>query len=243
MIKDINVYVPLDSLFDYKQGLICKLATDETQDLPARLVQAAQLWSTKIQERYRKRNIDDFNYPELGVTHDQFVEAYENRTVEDFVFYTPSNLSSLLAKYILELELEYEQMNDIRSFKVVVNTFPYQLDEDLSNALHDSLTQRFNGNQEVVLMYKDDRTATPSFYRSFTHVFKYDIFLGKAYENFFKYLVTEPIPDVVFFVPDLFKSIEEYITNTPAAVIDGIGLALSNQMGIRAIPHYAYDHL
>jgi|AGFT01.1.fsa_nt_gi hypothetical protein len=241
MNKDIKVYIPLDSLFDYRQGLICKIITDPTQDNATRLVDAANKWVQYLAKRYDERRMDLFECPEIGLTHAKFEEAYANRSIDDFAFYTPSNLSKLIMAQIMEAESEYEQLPNIRSFSFVVNTWPYVLTDELQEILHESLTKRFRGKHDISFMHVDDTKATPSFYRSFSYVFKYDILL-RDYKPFMDNLVNEPLPEVVFFVPDLFIKFQEYITGKPADVIEAFALTVVNQLALKPIPHAAYDH-
>jgi len=242
MNKDIKVYLPLDSLFDYRQGLICKIITDPSQDVATRLVDAAKKWDQYLAKRYDERRMDLFECPEIGLTHEKFEAAYAERSLDDFAFYTPSNISKLIMTQILATETEYELLANIRSFSFVVNTFPYVLTEDIKEILLDSLRKRFRGKHEITLIHLDDRKATPSFYRSFSYVFKYDIFV-RDNKPFMDNLLKEPIPDVVFFVPDLFIKSQEYITGKPAEVIEAFALTLVNQIGIKPMPHSAYDHM
>lgn len=241
MKKELRVYIPLDSLFDYRQGLVTKLITNEQDDLPKRLVDAALLWEEHFDKRYNSRDIDDYNVPAVGLTNEKFKEAYDNRDINDFAFYMPSSLSRVLMSQVMNVEMDYDQIPDISAFKLIINTFPYAMDSELQEILLDSLNKRFGGKHEIDLIYKDDRVATPSFYRSFTHVFKYDILLND-YQPFFKHLNTEIIPDVVFFVPSLFVRREEYITGKPEHVIEAQALTVVNQIAIVPVPKSVYDY-
>jgi len=241
MKKDLRVYIPLDSLFDYRQGLVTKLITNEQDDLSKRLVDASNLWAEHFDKRYNDRDIDDYNVPAVGLTNEKFKEAYDNRNINDFAFYMPSNLSRILMSQVMNVEMDYDQIPDIRSFKLIINTFPYDMDAELQEVLLESLNARFGGKHEIEFIHKDDRLATPSFYRSFTHVFKYDILLND-YRPFFDHLNREIIPDVVFFVPSLFLRREEYITGKPEHVIEAHALTIVNQIAIVPVPVTVYDY-
>lgn len=241
MKKDLKVYIPLDSLFDYRQGLITKLITNEQDDIAKRLVDAASLWDEHFDKRYSERDIDDYDVPDVGLTNEKFKEAYDNRNINDFAFYMPSNLSRVLMSQIMNIEMEYDQIPDIRSFKLTINTFPYEMDDELLEVLRESLNIRFGGKHEIDFIFKDDRLATPSFYRSFTHVFKYDILLND-YKPFFTHLSKEIIPDVIFFVPSLFVRREEFITGKPEHVIEAHALTVVNQIAIVPVPTVVYDY-
>lgn len=241
MTKDINVYIPLDSLFDYRQGLVTKLITNEQDSLAKRLVDGLNLWEEHFAKAYTERTMDDYDVPALGLTNAKFKEAYEQRDVNDFRFYSPSNLSKALLSVVMALEMEYDRLPDIRAFKLTVNTFPYELDDELSEVLLESLNVRFGGKHEITLMSRDDRKATPSYYRSFTHVFKYDLLLGD-YKPFWDNLRKEVIPDVVFFVPSLFLRREEYVTGKPGDVIEAQAITIVNQIAIVPVPAATYDY-
>lgn len=236
------VYLTLDSLFDYRQGLICKLITDASEPLENRLVTAANLWVKHLEKRYDGRRMDDYTFPALNLTNEKFQEAYENRSLDDFKFYTPSNISKILLQSVMQVETNYDQLTSIRSFNLTINMFPYVLDEELQQILKDSINQRFRGRHEITLIYKDDRKATPSFYRSFDYVFKYDLLLSKDYKSFFDNLKKEPIPDVVFFVPAILFKNEEYITGKPEQVIEAFATTTVNQIALVPIPPVGYDH-
>lgn len=239
--RDISVLIPLDSLFDYRQGLICKLISKEEDDLAQRLVDSALLWDEHIKDAYANRVYDKYDYPALGLTEDKFEQAYAQRSIDDFAFYTPSNLLKVLLKSVLEVETDYDQTRNISSFTWTINTFPYQLDDDYREIIRDSIEQRFGKRYVVKFIHADESLATPSFYSSFNYVFKYDLLLSKNNERFMKHLATEPIPDVVFFVPDLFIKREEFITGKPIDVINAFAYALGNNISIRAVPHAFYD--
>jgi len=242
MNKDLKVYIPLDSLFDYRQGLISKLITDPSQDLATRLVDAANKWSQYLDKRYDERRMDRFECPELGLTHEKFEAAYAERSIDDFKFYLPSNLSKLLMTQIMVQEMEYEQLPNIRSFTFIINTFPYEMDDELREVLREVLAKRFRGGHQINFIHLDDRKATPSFYRSFSYVFKYDLLL-RDYKPFMENLAIEPLPEVVFFVPELFIKHQEYITGKPGDVIEAFALTVVNQIALKGIPAAAYDHI
>lgn len=241
MNKEIKVYTELDSWFDYRKGLIMGLLADNSLPLEQRLTNAHTKWEQHIKKQYEDRRFDIYHYPSANINADDFKRAYDQRNINSFIYYMPSNLGSLLLKTIMETEYEYEQLTNIKSFSITVNTFPYVLDEEQQKELINSLQGRFKGRHPITLIHKDVTKATPSFYRTFNYVYKYDILLND-YKSFMEALPKEPIPETVFFVPDVLLKPVEHITGKPHTVLEAFGLTIVNIMSIKPIPKSIYDH-
>lgn len=241
MNKEISVYTELDSWFDYRKGLIFKIIADQTLPTQERLEDADNKWTKFAKKMYEERRFEIFRFPGLDVTPENFKEAYDNRSINDFLYYMPSNLGNVLLKTVMETEASYDQLTNIKSFSIIVNTFPYVLTNEQSQELVRSLRARFKGRHEIKLIHKDAHLATPSFYRSFNYVYKYDLFLNDN-KAFMDNIKTEPITETVFFVPDVLLKPVENITGKPADVLRAMGLTLAAIFSFEPIPHWSYDH-
>lgn len=241
MNKEIRVYTDFDSWWDYRKGLLFKLITDSSKSTLERTAEILTKWDQYAEKLYAERRFERYDFPHLNITHEQFLEAYKNRSVDDIVFYVPSNLNAVLFKTFMEIETQYDQYRGIRSIEIDLNTYPYIFDEQLQKELIESLRNRFRNRFKVNLIYRDISKITPLFFKNYSYVYKYDILLGD-YPEFTKNLAKEPIPEVVFFVPDIYIKAVENITGKPADVIDAFAMTVAPQIGLKSVHHSIYDN-
>ncbi len=241
MNRVLKVYVELDGLFDYRRGLIQKLITQDIVNDSERKRKGDELWATYCETNYNKRNIDNFEYPGLDLKHDQWVKAYKERSIGDFLMFYPTNLPSYLFRKIIEIEAANEKPLDISGLTLFVNVHPYVLDDELKEELIQHLRVRFGGKFVIKLLDHDPSTMTSTYYRQFDYVFKYDILSG-PYEWFRRSLETKPIPEVTFFVPDLFAEDVPDIEATPQSLLFACSISVSAIWKMVPIEHNAFDY-
>lgn len=242
MNKDIKIYARLDDLYDHRKGLMCKLLTDPTMETVDRLKVADELWEKHFAKAYLGRKMDNYDFPKLGITKEKYAEAYQNRSINDFVFYEQSGLLKHLISLVMSIELDYEQIANIRSITLTINLFPYQLSNSDQQVLKDSIIAMFKGRYAVNLIYADDLKAMPDYFRSFHYVFIYD-FLLRDYEKFGEALVSNPIPDTVFLVPEIRAELVEYISGDPKQVLEAFACTVASHLSLRPVPVFVYDYL
>jgi hypothetical protein len=99
----------------------------------------------------------------------------------------------------------------------------------------------FSGKFVIKLLDHDPSTMTSTYYRQFDYVFKYDILSG-PYEWFRRSLETKPIPEVTFFVPDLFAEDVPDIEATPQSLLFACSISVSVIWKMVPIEHNAFDY-
>lgn len=236
-MSGIRPYLEIKSLQDERRGIVQALIQEFNPSLEDIAVDA--LWVSLFAENYKKRVIDTFDKPEIGVTTELFRKRYKRRTLSDFKFYYPTHLLDSLLSVILTIDELSGKPIDIGEVQITVNVFPYEFDEELITMLADSITAKLPYKNAVRIISAADNTLTPNFFKQFTHVFKYDIF-GEETANFQNNLINQPIPEVKFIVPDVFIK-EPEIPMSPTDMLIATGAVLFNSLQIIPWNHTLYD--
>ena len=229
-MRVISVYTELGCLYDERRAII------------ERLLPAGEKWETTFEKLYLDRRIDWFEKPEIGVTMEKYKAAMAARDITLFTSILPTSLLTRILTLILDVDQMIGKPINIGTVGFTINCHPYVLDADMKQELETSLLAVLPYNAEIVLVDKPNNQLTASYFRPFTHVFKYDI-LGEASEAFCKTLAESPIKDVKFFVPDLYaKDPETKTFAVPEEVIQKMGIMLSSALTLIPIRHQVYDY-
>lgn len=257
MNKLIQCYAPLDSLYDYRRGLIQKwitrgMAVDNEDQLTdeqfaayqaKRKATADNLWEIHIEKTYKQRRMDVFEYPFFQLNRKVFDELYNARTISDFGYgYYPSQFMQKFLKVVLDYEQLTELPIAIKGVVLHINVFPYKFDDAAKQDLIDHCKFRWGGRVDVKVMDVDDRNATGEFYKQFNYVFKYDLMLSADYKRFFEAIPTTPIPNVTFIIPDLLV---KETTDLEGPIADRlVAQSLATGASFKALPvnHLVYDY-
>jgi hypothetical protein len=240
--KSLTIYTELDSIYDPRQAILSWLATEGISDITLRKAEADRKWGLFFEKNYRNRRLETYEFPDFGITREKFEKAYAARSLSQWALYRPSNVLKKLLKTVFEIEQLEDTPLGIKGVTLYLNYFPYQLDPDLQAKLTDYVNQGLRGIVEIKLVNSNPVEQTTSYYKQFHYVLKYDILLGKDSKAFTESLATHPIPEVAFFVPDVFLSSPEGLDKPPADILFGLSLAAAASARLIPISHDFYDY-
>ncbi|EBV8434066.1 hypothetical protein AVA65_07440 [Salmonella enterica subsp. enterica serovar Minnesota] len=239
----LKIYTELDALFDYRRGLVQHLLTShKTYKSDAeRVLDGDKQWELYLADRYRKRRLDNFDIPELKLSTAAYNALYKERRLEHFLMYYPSALEKHMFKMIMDIEMLDNPTPSIKGAVLYVNTFPYQLDDELNALLADTVNRRFGGRYNVQLVHSDPKTFTANTFGQYDYVFKYDILTGN-YEWFMKSLAETQIPNTTFFLPSLFLNTNDMIVGGPEDMIYAVASTLAPAVKFVPCSPVIYDY-
>lgn len=242
MNRDLKILVELDSLFDYRRGLIQWLATEGIEDPIERKAKGDGLWDDHFKKAYDNRRLDIFDFQGHKL-NDKYQELLPNRSYEHWLMYYPTNLSTDLLKTVFDIEGFDERPVDLRTITMYVNTNQYDLTQELKDELIQNCTNLFKGLVIVKLIDQDNSVVTSSFYSHFDYVFRYDILSGRDTEVFMNSLKEHPIPETCFLVPNiLVKEIEDIKGNVDDRIF-AWSVTVAPSIKIIPVNHKLYDYI
>lgn len=216
----LRLYTEIDSLFDSKRGLvqkkICGGITDPTVDLADKLKESDIVFSKVFLDKYKKRQHHLFNVPEYGITPEWFLDAYKNRSIDDFDYYYPTPLCDGLFKIAMALEVSASGGFDFNEVILDVNIFPYEFNDEEKTLVVNSLSDKFKGNVQVNIIDTDSTVLTSSFYGKYNTVFKADLLHDNL--KFAESLQSAPIPKTKFVVPAIHYKQTDFKGNPEQAL-------------------------
>lgn len=202
-----NVYTDLDCLVDMRRSILQKLI-GENKDFE------------KTFPNFKKRVIDNFAKPGLNFTNDDYERAYSERGLIDLIGIKPTPLMFKLLVMILNIDKLVGKPINVNKVNLTINLNHYDgFDDELKQELLNTLKNNMRFNHEVTFVNIREVNQLPSYFNQFTHVFKYDLLLNKAYKPFFDRLAEEPIPNTKFIVPALYFKENKYIEASPEELI------------------------
>lgn len=248
MNRVIKVYTELDSLYDTRRGTLELLLLEHAlkeRNIPEseRKTVANKLWDNHIDKNYKERILDTFEYKAFGINRKTFIERYNKRSIKDWEHYYPSSLADLMIKTIMDLELIEEKPIDISGITLVVNTYPFDFDEELNNGLIGYLRTALNNIVDVKLMSFDVRDQTLDFYKNYDYVFKYDILTSEATKAFQESIGGNvKVPDLKILIPDILVKPNDTFTGNVSDMIEVLTVTLAPTVTIIPIKHSVYDY-
>ena len=242
MNKVLEVYTELDSIYDYRRGLLQYLITEGIEDDDARRVKGDELWELHIAKNYKERRLDTFEYPELGLNREKFDAIYKERALVHWLMYYPSNFYNSFIRVIVERETLNDKPMGIKGLNLSINTFPYQLDAELEQTLLQHARTALGGLVKISLFYKDTTELDAHFYSRYQYVLKYDALIGSNSVKFLNSVGSPPIPDTVFLVPDILVRESDELIGTPADRIFAMSITLGPALTMMPLKHDFYDY-
>lgn len=202
-----NVYVDLDCFVDVRRSILQSLIGDMNFD--------------KTFPNYRKRRIDSFATPSLPFTDEEYKQRYEGRNINDLAGVIETPLMSKLLVLILNVDKLIGKPINVNKVNITVNLNHYNdgFNDELCNEFKAALTRGMRFNHTVDFINVPESRQTSLFFKSFSHVFKYDLLLSKEYHHFLEGLEKHPIPETKFIVPSLLLKENAVLQNTPEEMI------------------------
>lgn len=238
----IRIYTELGSLFDERRMILCKLAREAGH--------YRFDWNHNFLPVYKERRCDIFEYPEFGFSKEAYDERYARRSKEDFGsrtenFLFPSRLCRDMFQVVREYEFGAGKQLMVTKFSVVVNIWPYALDEyekeELVAAIKGTVVFPF----DVELVNYAPEQLTPYYLHGFDYVFKYDYLLSERMKNYWDAYAAAPGGAVRFVVPDLFRGKvdlpEGMEAETPKDLIDKLNLVQGGKVTWISCDKRIYD--
>lgn len=201
----IRVYTELGSLFDERRGIITKVARESGN--------SRFNWDRNFAEIYKRRRMDYFNQPELGITQEAYEARYKKRSLADFedekeVYIMPSNLIFNMFRLVRELEFGAGQMISAANFEVTVNLWPYELTESQAQELQSVMKGAVKFPFSLSFVFIEPSELTPKIFNSYGYVFKYDMLLSPEMKNYWENYIRMPDSGTKFIVPGILTSRE-----------------------------------
>lgn len=240
MNREIKLYAELDTLFDYRRGLLQWLMTEGIEDDDKRKAEGDRLWDLHIAKIYKERRMDVFDFPGFKLDA-KFKELYKKRSISNWLMYYPTNFGKEAIKTILDLEGFTDKPIDVKGITLFLNIAPYELDEEAKEELIEHCTRMFKGLVRVSLVDQDTKYMDASYYSRFNYVYRYDILSGENTETFMKSLKDTPIPEVTFIVPDLLIKEVDTLTGDVADRIFALSIVVAPSMKLIPISHSFFD--
>lgn len=256
MNKTIEAYADVDSIFDYRRGLIQKFVTEGMTGLPEnpteedvvafnerRRLEGDKLFDLYVARNYQQRRMDTFEYPFIKFNKDTLKKLIKERSIKDWAFgYYPTNFMSQFLKVVVDQEQLTEAPISIKGVVLTINVFPYEFDEALNQDLIDHCKYRFGGRVDVKVIRADTRSATVNYYKQFDYVFKYDLLLNEDYKPLMDSIGNPPIPGTTFIVPDLLVQENEAFEGSIGDRIFACSLGVAAVFKVVPINRSFYDY-
>lgn len=201
----ITIYTEIGSLFDERRGIITKVARESGN--------SRFDWDRNFAQIYKRRRMDLFNQPELGVTQEKFEARFKQRSLADFedekeVYIRPTNLIYNMFRLVRELEFGVGQMISAQNFSVTVNLWPYEFTEELAQELQSVMKGAVKFNYTLSFVFISPEELTPRVLHSYGYVFKYDMLLSPDMKNYWENYIKAPDSGTKFVVPGILTSRE-----------------------------------
>lgn len=191
-VQLIGIYVALDVLLDTRIGTVAKLCGNDV---------AANVLSANYHAR-----LDD-KFPSVDV--DAYKAMYAKRDLETLSLSTLTGAMAFLQTITSSLMQQVLTRPYHDGVRVVVNTYPYQLDEEDNQLLLDGLAEKMSVFARVEIpfkletIFKSDIELTPEFCKdNFAAMLMYE------YDNWFflqqHAFIKRPAPEVTVYAPAIY---------------------------------------
>lgn len=241
MNKVLTAYTELDSIYDYRRGLLQHLMTLDITDDAKRKAEGDRLWGLFVEKNYKERRMDTFNYPQFGITREVFDKLYKERNLSHWLMYYPSNFYNDFIKVIIDQETMTEKPLAIKGVTLHVNIFPYAFDEAMKKDFLAHCKGAFAGLVDVKLSSSDPATHTSAYYKQFNYVFKYDFLIGEDSKTFMESLPQCPTPDTLYILPNVLLKETEGIQGAPEDIIFAMSMSAGPALTMVPVKHEFYD--
>lgn len=147
-MTNYKVLVDLDSLLDTRLSLLFDMCTNSDE--------LTELLHTG---KYQNRTTDDFK---LSCTDEVFADKYINRTKDLLTNATITSVVGFIENYINNT-VASELPDEVIHTTVVVNTHPYDLDDDEHVNIILAMATKTHNNTDVTTIHKSPRELTPEY--------------------------------------------------------------------------------
>lgn len=209
------IMIDLDSILDTRMGLMIH------HDL---LHQSDTSMKALFSDEYRVRENDDWIAEKLGITLEQWQEKWKVRGELDILPLSAQTFSirAVLA-YISECVADQMKPTTGYDFDLLVNSYPYQLSTEDSQAIIEILDEQAPLFGKVSMTYLPPNRIDPDFFKENLDCYwTYD--LSVWLNEHLPWLLNNPRPTIQLITPKLLHSIPKHVEMTDAdkEIIDKI---------------------
>lgn len=216
------IYVPLDVILDTRLAVIAKYDQSLASDILA--------------DGYHSRKEDSFK----GLDKLTFSELYKNRDAGILPYSRITNAVKFIQRAVDELVKQSLTGPYHSSVKVLINAFPYELEDEVKKAIVDAMRQWLGELPQIEITYILPDLLTPDYIKqSFVMMFMYEFeqwleIQGKAFEH-------TRVPEVTLFAPALYSKVptpEELTAVIREAMhpMQATEMLLANYIELRLLP-------
>lgn len=197
-IEQRRIMIDLDSLFDTRLALLF-LDDIETMDIKG--------FKTVMQTGYPQRQSDDWIIENSGISKARWDELWETRGTSKLLSLTKQ---TLIVKAILDYinDMVNEQVKPTKGdeYQIVINTYPYVLDEETANYLTQALEDQLVIVTNIKTTYMPLEQLTPQYVKdNLDSLWLYDY--TKWLDIHLPSLTENPKPTIQLICPKLIKAI------------------------------------
>lgn len=195
----ITVYTDIDTLFDTRRGILEHMAREA----------GVKNFEWRMYEPfYKSRTLDYFEKPEFGITHAKFVERFGKRSVDDWVddkycYFYPSNIIYSILPSIRSIEFGSNQTIQASKIELTVNTYPFEMSDELEQQLLQHLNAVFKIKIDIGLVYIPFEKQTASYINGYNYVFRYGHLINPELKAWYDTYAQCKLVGTKIIVPDL----------------------------------------
>ncbi len=139
------IMIELDSLFDTRLATIFSFGVETT--------------TTAFDEQYYNRQMDKFD----GIDREVFQTRYRERTKAVLKDPLPTPMLQFVRQFVLETNASIYSTPHHMAAKVIINTYPYQLNESEELTILRTLTALLKGQADVEIVHMSFEELTPKY--------------------------------------------------------------------------------
>lgn len=234
MTDTVKTYVDIESLIDLRQGVLYSLIEDKEK-----------LADFILSEEYNFRNIDNFSI----VDNKEYKKAYREKDLSILQNSTVTYILTCIKSKLDNLEKRNTFYNEKKTPEVVVNTYPFTLNEKQKEQFQNLLFVKLETNTIISIVNLTPEELTPIFFSSnnFIVAFIYDFTEWMNYNS--KTLESMKKQDLMLYFPSISK---ETVSEEELKKITSLGFKdifsyteflLSSVISINFMPVIFYSNL
>lgn len=144
-----NIVIDIEMLLDTRYGVIKQFKPDQVEDICS-------------SDAYRFRDHERL-WEFCQISKEQWVSAWDNRGGNVLTQSVMSLLVASIPSYIADLNSVVQSNNPgLSDVRFLINTYPYNLSEEVKLALIEALTQQFSTTCEIKTIYSDWSNLSPA---------------------------------------------------------------------------------
>lgn len=158
-----NLYIELDCLLDTRYGVLYK--------------HIGHKLGYVMDHGYRERFRDEFRYgdgPDDFISREEFKKLYDARDLDTLRYSVMTNMVHILIEFVQKAKLNIGS-GDYSSSSIVINTYPFKVDDGLREALKEALRHRVNPAFNYRFVHMSPEELTPAYCRNeFSYMIMYE---------------------------------------------------------------------